>query len=293
MAIATITHQCSIIEELQTTEEVEAFVKTYDPKVSQEPEGFRIPSTEELAETMGCRELFKEWGIKNWEKADLNNDGRQDLLLYAQWYGTQPMAVLDLGDAQYQFIRLKRNHFERCELFKPIQREGRTLIASYGGFADGQPGLIQGAEHHQKDTLSFFNNTLLRYNPSPAQREISSVKLVTTACFGQCPEFSLELFPDNTAAFEGLQYTPLLGGHQLDIENGTFQRVEALLNYMDVETLRNDYAVLWTDDQTGYLSVSFTDGSKKTIKDYGLRGTRGLEAVYQIFMEIAKTTDNR
>jgi len=59
-----------------------------------------------------------------------------------------------------------------------------------------------------------------------------------------------------------------------------------LLNYIDFETLQDNYAVNWTDDQTAKLKVTYDNGKVKSIRDYGLLGTYGLDRVYQLLFEL-------
>ena len=107
LVLSCITLKNSTIDALKTTADVEAFARAYDPKISQDPEEFRIKPTEELASEMDCNGRFQTWCIKNWEKADLNNNRYTDLLVIGHWYGTGPLVVLDLGKDRFKFIRLK------------------------------------------------------------------------------------------------------------------------------------------------------------------------------------------
>lgn len=280
--------QCSTIEQLKTTEEVEAFVRSRDPKINgPEATKFHIKSNDVLSRELECGGIFEDWKIKNWEKADLNNDGTTDLLLIGEWNGPYPMVVLDLGEDVYKFIRLKRNSFEPCELFKPIRIKEKTYLKAYGRQST-RSGLSPDGPRYKTDTLSFFNNTLVKYNPQPKNKAISSIKLNTSACFGMCPEFYLEITPDDQADFNGLQHTPVIGKSSFKLKEGSYKELMDLLNYMDVEHLKSNYAVGWTDDQTGTLTVTFADGHSKTIVDYGMQGTPGLKAVFRKMIAIVQ-----
>lgn len=280
--------QCSTIAQLKSTADVETFVRTYDPKISKDPMKFSIKSTDQLASEMDCNGTFKAWAITNWEKADLNNDGRIDLLLIGDWYGMYPLIVLDLDNGNFEFIPLKGHAFDNCQLFKPITIADKIRIKTSSRVPENRPSITPGGVRYRTDTLSFFNNTLVRYNPKPASAQIASIRLRTTPCFGACPEFDLELLPNDTGRFEGKQHTPIIGKQTIQLNAGTFQDLQDLLNYMDVSTLDSSYAVSWTDDQTGTLSITMTNGSTSTIQDYGMQGTPGLKAVYQKFMAIVK-----
>ncbi|WP_157962302.1 DUF6438 domain-containing protein [Winogradskyella aurantiaca] len=288
--LASTASQCSTIDKLQTTEEVVEFIHSNTNDFKADNLELSIKSTDQLAQELACNGIFKEWDIKNWEKADLNNDGKTDLLVLGEWYGAHPLIVLDKGQDTYEFIRLSNNSFEYCELFKPISVKNTTLIKAYVPI-NSQETLIPGAEKFRIDTLSFFNNTLVKYNPSPKTEAISSIHLKTSACYGNCPEFVLELFPDDRVEFNGLENTPVLGMHSYKATSGTFKEISELLNYMDVKHLKSGYQVNWTDDQTAYLTIRFADGSTKTIMDYGLQGTPGLKAVYKALFTVMKNVN--
>ena len=54
--------------------------------------------------------------------------------------------------------------------------------------------------------------------------------------------------------------------------------------------VKEKYAVNWSDDQTSILTITYDGGKTKTIKDYGLVGTFGLNRVYDL---IFKLRDNQ
>jgi hypothetical protein len=60
----------------------------------------------------------------------------------------------------------------------------------------------------------------------------------------------------------------------------------ATLEQGDFETLQDNYAVNWTDDQTAKLKITYDNGKVKSIRDYGLLGTYGLDRVYQLLFEL-------
>jgi hypothetical protein len=65
--------------------------------------------------------MFKSWDIKNWEKADLNNDGLTDLVFIAFWGRYLSCAAIDEGNNSFKMINLSNNHSKQCDLVKPIK----------------------------------------------------------------------------------------------------------------------------------------------------------------------------
>jgi hypothetical protein len=47
---------------------------------------------------MGCDSLFEKLQIRNWEKADFNNDNRTDLIVTLCWYNFDIFIAIDKGD---------------------------------------------------------------------------------------------------------------------------------------------------------------------------------------------------
>ncbi len=64
------------------------------------------------------------------------------------------------------------------------------------------------------------------------------------------------------------------------------KQITDLLGYINIRQLKDNYAVNWTDDQTVNLTITFADGSSKTIKDYGMRGTFGLSRLYELLFDL-------
>ncbi|MEM1001025.1 MAG: hypothetical protein AAGH46_00075 [Bacteroidota bacterium] len=60
LMINTLMVQCSEIDKLKTSEEVEAFVKTYHKKIAESKAVLKIKSTEQLAVALNCNGLFDE-----------------------------------------------------------------------------------------------------------------------------------------------------------------------------------------------------------------------------------------
>lgn len=287
--ISSMLNQNSCIDKLKTTEEVTDYIKQNYPGYNTRGEKqLSIKSTEELSKELNCEGLFSEWDIKNWEKVDLNNDGRTDLLAIIDYYGTQTIAVLDLGNDQTVFKTIKSNPYEPCQLVKPIKIDEKTrLKISHSRARTGSSRYLSPVK--VIDTLSFFKKYLVEYNAESSQKNISSIFFETTACFGECPEFKLELTKDGYANFNGIAHTPTLGKSKFKLAENYYSDLEELLKYINVVELKSDYSVNWTDDQTGILSITFEDGGVKTIKDYGMKGTYGLSAVYQELMNLVKT----
>lgn len=70
------------IDDLKTDGEVNAFVKAQNPDFVKYNDGkFEIRATNLIAKDLSCNGIFESWQIRNWEKADITNDGLTDQFL--------------------------------------------------------------------------------------------------------------------------------------------------------------------------------------------------------------------
>ena len=76
------------------------------------------------------------------------------------------------------------------------------------------------------------------------------------------------------------------GNFNSKITKDKYNDIVNLLNYIDFESLKDNYSVSWTDDQTATITITYDNGKVKSISDYGLIGTFGLDRVYQLLFEL-------
>ena len=77
-----------------------------------------------------------------------------------------------------------------------------------------------------------------------------------------------------------------MGEYKAEIDNKSYSDIINLLNYIDFQNLNDEYAVNWTDDQTSYITITYDQGKIKTIRDYGLIGTHGLDKLYDLLFKL-------
>ena len=283
------------IDKLKTTKEVIEFVKSVSPQFKDGWKEFTIPSTEELGKELYCDGVFREWDIKNWEKADLTNDGLTDLLFISYQYGYTPYAIVDKGDGSFNVHSLWRSSFEKCELAKPITLNDKNYLKIYqprSKWNNAEDLLsLEAIEYTVIDTLTYKFQSFVELNEEPANYKIEKIEFKSSPCYGTCPVFSLVLYSSGKVEFDGAYHVNFQGKSSKAIGTGLFNEIASLLKYIRVKDLEEIYQVTWTDDQTAILDVTFSNGEKKRIRDYGMQQTYGLMAVYDKLTEVALETD--
>jgi hypothetical protein len=271
------------IDDLYTDSDVYNFVKSENPQFGKDKFGkFQIQPTDSLLKNLKCDGIFADWNIKNWEKVDITNDGLTDLVFIAYWYNYISYALIDKGNNKFELIRFSKNSFENCELVKPIKIGTENCLKLFR--KTQQPDLISKMPFSFKevmiiDTLIFKYKSFIELG-TPVNETIKSIELNTSACFGSCPIFNLKLYDNGKSNFEGIAHTKAKGKSYKTLSKDIFNELNDLANYINIGKLKDQYQVPWTDDQTATLTITYRNGAKKTISDYGMQGTFGLSAIY-------------
>lgn len=266
------------IDNLKTDNDVLEFLKSVNPDFrSDRYDKIELRSTETIRNDLNCDGLADQWQVKNWEKADFNEDGLTDLSVILYWYNYGVYVIMDNGNDDFKLIPLSYNIHEKCKLAKPIIVKGHPLLLF--------------SEKKQIDTLAYKYYGFVELNRHPADYDIDSIEFRTGSCYGNCPVFSIKIGKDRNAVYEAGMYNPRQGRFSSALEFDKSEAIFDLIKYIDVKKLNDTYNVSWTDDQTCWLTVKFSDGTVKLIRDYGLKGTFGLRMLYSIFLDIRVTQE--
>ena len=285
------------IDKLTTTEDVVAFVRKVNPDFANDK--FEIRPTEVIAKDLACGGIFKDWSIRNWEKADLNNDGLTDLLIMPYRGGYQSYVIIDKGNSEFKLHQVSRSSFEDCELSKPLRIGDRNYLRIYQKSLE-LISLTDEKEVILVDTLTFKFDELIELNDQAADYRIRSVELRRTSSEIGPPVFLLKINSRGDTEYDRETFFVYKGKEVSTFPKGIFKKdlgrdaftgLEELLRYIRVKELKNSYSVPWFHAGTGTLIVKFESGEVTTISDYGLQGTFGLMAVYSRLTEIATKTE--
>ena len=148
--------------------------------------------------------------------------------------------------------------------------------------------------------LSFISTGLMA-NPSAAD----AFSMETTACFGTCPAYRVDVFSDGVIVFKGDAHTKLVGTYRLPSNPELFQRILRLLDENSFQKLRDDYGWVgegeespcseeWTDHPSTVLSLQFASNLKTVHHYHGCKGfdrEEELEALEKTLFELIGLSD--
>ncbi len=153
-----------------------------------------------------------------------------------------------------------------------------------------------------KSLAALFSAIFLMACTANNSSKYSKIEYEAGACFGFCPIFKMTVNPDRTAVIEAERFTftegrskdefsgPREGTFTATITAEDYQKLIAMLDDLDVKTLKNYYGNKnVTDLPTSNLTITFADGSKKNIEDYGKGGTEELDRFYDFVEGLRKT----
>lgn len=293
MLFACILGYGNRIDLLKTTEDVIGFVKEVHPDFNTPR--FTIRSTQQMAQDLYCDGVFKEWDVKNWEKADLTHNGKTDLIFTAYFNGYKPYVIIDSDNGSYQLLPLHiPGSPNQCILSKPIKIKEKSYIKYY------HQAQVVDRENKNRisyktisviDTLTIKDGGLFELNEAVPQYNIEKITLQTMPCFGVCPVFDFSMDKMGNASFKGEANVPKIGDYTTRFHQQTVKELFEMIEYAQVKELENAYENSWSDGQTVTLHIDFSDGTTKTIRDYGLQGTFSLNSIYSKLIKLGTETD--
>ena len=224
----------------------------------------------------GCAEFAKTIGIKPWIKADFDNNGYTDILVNGDNYGTASVVIMDEGKNNFvvkDFIGM----MSKCS-FLSVKDSASEPIIVYHEFKISQP--------IEKELIYKYGD-FIEKNDKPQQYKIEKIEYKTTGCYGKCPMFELNIDADHQALFKPFAYNKKKKGtYKGKINEGQYQELIGLLNYIDFPNLDNEYLSGGTDQQNSFLTITYDNGKIKKIMDYSLRGTFGLRRLHKIMLDL-------
>ncbi len=229
---------------------------------------------------------FKKRSRPSWEKGDLDQNGLTDILITGteEDFASYILCILDKGKS-YEIIPIAPP-FGYDYVFATIEKNTIKYKRLYYKDFDTTPRI-------SSKNLIYKYSRFIEENKKPSNHQIQSIHYSTSACYGTCPIFELNINKNRTAnwtasAFNTIDDKDIEGQFSTIVEQKYYNEIIDILNYINFETLEDEYAVNWTDDQTSFLQINYDNGKTKSIRDYGLMGTFGLERLYQLLFDLRK-----
>lgn len=216
-------------------------------------------------------------------KIDIDNNGLTDLVINGRYF----FVVTDNGNGNYVSHFIDRGSFMDVRYtLKNIVVKNKIRLLIIGSYnADN----FEKNDDNKTDTIIMKFGGLYEYNSTPDNFNIEEISFSTTHCYGTCPVFKLLIKADRTAEYNAIEYNDKKGKFKTVIDTATFNKLLQTINYLNLTSLKDQYNVNWTDDQTSTLEVKFNNGQTKNISDYGMIGTFGLENLYDQLFALRKT----
>ena len=309
------------VDDLKTDSDVVKFLKPLQESFNYigAPQ-LKIFSTEEIVKISNCDSLVSTWNIKNWQKIDLNNDHRTDLVAIVNWYyNFCNYIAIDKGDNTFQLIQIGQSaNIEGCQLIDAINYNNQPLIEFHGSYPKGRRDFLKKNKWlPNTDTLIYKYGNFVEFNKEPSNYKIDSITFSSLwGWYGwegtpkKNPEYVdrvMKIGRSGRAVLtnnkEFVYYvlakgqkkprdpSTVSGIFKTQIKQADLEEIYNLINYLSIKKLKDTYAVGWTDDTSSYIRIKFTDGSVKYIADYGGVGTYGLRNLFSKFYALIKTQD--
>jgi hypothetical protein len=285
----------SRIDSLTTAAEVEKLLRLFDRYNEQFTIKPITSFTNEYRTTGSCKAMADSLGITEaFYKTDFDKNGYTDLLAIGDHNEFSIFILMNYGRDSVKLTGLTRGFLEPCSFPKIIN----DTIIRYTYYK--QPGwkLKDPISGLQTKDLVFKFGDFVEQNPKPANYGIEKIEYRTTGCYGECPIFTLSINKDQSAVFSAGAFNrrteksrPVIGTFRATIKDSSFSAIIDLLNYIDFPHLKDDYVVHWNHDQTSILTVTYNNGQVKTIKDYGLLGSYGLQRLYHLLFDMRFNQD--
>jgi hypothetical protein len=241
--------------------------------------------------------LARIYHIQSFEKADLDGNGFTDLIFNGSiYYTTKPdsfavplsLVILSFGKDSFLVRRLALDYFDDIAA-RLLQVDDNTYVQTICVTSNRAWGPYRPV--YRIDTLAWAFNTFIEKKP-PVKRKITQIDYDAMG-MSYPNNIALRIRDDSVRLtkerLEGFQGMDAGGVFLARIDLNTRDRLYGLLDAIDFATLKDSFEAPGSDQTTGNLKITYDDGRKKFISDYGCRGTYGLEQVHLLLLDLPKT----
>lgn len=232
------------------------------------------------------RQVADSFKVRNWVKADIDNNGETDLLVFRADKLPNIYSILSFGD---KFEIASAKYHCKYQFMYPVVTtlNSQDVILLY---SQDQIDYDRNKKHfiYTKlacDTLIVKDKHFVNYVQAPGHNEIEKIEIYNDGiCEGNCPRINISINPKtfSNKCSKELYWDnkPRMFSGQLTKEE--INNIISLLKYSNITALSEYYEVGCTDQTTTTLTITFNNGQTKSIKDYGSSGNFTLAEIYKI-----------
>ncbi len=211
-------------------------------------------------------------------KIDIDKNGLTDLFIN----DSKIFTIVDIGNSKFEIKYIGTD--DRESRLVSLDTTGLTpifVVKRQTGYDKRYNATFSGPA----DTITYMFQGFIEYNSNLRKIDLEEIKFSTTRCFGSCPVYDLTLSRNRNAVLNAKAYMKQRGFLKTKVEEKLFFQILNLINYLKVDSLKDDYAVNATDNPSINVEIKY-NGITKRIHDYGLEGTLGLQQLYLLVEQL-------
>jgi hypothetical protein len=278
------------VDSLKTDKDVETFIFSQLVNKNALP----IFKIKDLYRTDIQRKTAKKLGVKPWQKADFNLDGRTDLLVHFKFRGESSNLLVVFIDQGNYFSPINFSGFGFEEkLYYPIVYfdDKQPLLKLYRGcnYCYNNMKII-----YDTATLIYKFGDFIEYVKDIPPCKIEKISITTSLCDGDCPTFVFSIDSNRVAKYFDLIYNnpdiPDFGDEYVsEVDSVKYAELIEIINGIDIINLHESYFSGLIGSSKYTLNITYNGGLTKRIEDHGTTGTYGLRMIYGLLFEIKST----
>jgi hypothetical protein len=267
------------IDSLNTDKDVFTFIrKHFQEYDGRESFDYYRNETQQIADSLK---------VRNWVKADIDNNGETDLLVFRASKLPNIFSILSLGH-KFEITSAKYSDCKYQFMYPVVTTLNNQVVILL--YSQNQIDYDHNNKHfiYSKlacDTLLVKDNLFVNYVPAPTPTEIEKIEIDNDGiCEGNCPRINISI---NAQTFSNKCSKEMFWDNKPRLSTGQLTKVEinrilSLLAYSNFTELNKNYEVGCSDQPTTTLTITYDNGKKKVIYDYGSSGNFTLTEIYKI-----------
>lgn len=288
---ASVSSQPSPIDTLVSCTQVEQLLQRVDTTYRH----FRVDSLLRF-EDKRVQYQYRQAGVKAWERADFDGNGRMDLLVTGNYYeeGGKVLCLLDMDNGKLIVEPFDRQFYRSCPIVR-VEYSGKQPLLRYQDYA---PSVLEidSLKNKEDFLLTHKFGGFVEYNPKPLAGVVwDSITYQSEFVYDEYEQFKLTMSSNGKATYR-FQGWPVLQKRKkrfealtTQITAGSLDSINVLIAYMASSRFKNRYEVQMNHVPYTQLTIAYHTGAKVNLLDVGEQGTFGLVRLYTLLRQLRKT----